>query len=440
MNQRSRAGREDSGPGAEAEIDVWIVGAGPAGLALAHACAGQGLRLGLLDPDPERAWAPNYGLWLDDAEALEVDAWIARRWSAARLDFAEGPVVLDRGYGLLDDRRWQLDMLADLRAAAARVEAGALAAIEHDDEGVCLHTEAGAKLRAKLVVDATGHDSAFVAREDGPPPAYQVAWGERWAVDDAAQLAAPEQMGFMDWRSTGSEEHGEALPPSFLYAMPAPEAGELFVEETVLVGRAPSNPGEWFSPLERRLRRRLDGLGLGDRLRGAEPLELERCVIPMGGPLPRGDQRTLAFGGAAAMVHPATGYMLSHALRRRERVAKALAELCARWVAPGLPSREAWRAIWTDEEVRAWRLFRFGMEVTLELDRAGVARFFREFFELPEPRWRGFLSASSPTPELMATMLRYFAAAPWSIQRRLAGALFGREGLRLAGGFAGLQR
>jgi hypothetical protein len=110
-----------------------------------------------------------------------------------------------------------------------------------------------------------------------------------------------------------------------------------------------------------------------------------------------------------------------------------------RWVSPGGPSRRIWRSIWTPAEVRAWRLYGFGLEVICTLDRAGVDRFFAEFFELPDHCWRGFVSASAPTPELMATMLRYYAHVSAPIRGRLSSALLGREGLRMLRGFAGLN-
>ena len=44
---------------------------------------------------------------------------------------------------------------------------------------------------------------------------------------------------------------------------------------------------------------------LGITVLGVE--EEEYCYIPMGGELPDLTQRILGFGGAANMVHPATG-------------------------------------------------------------------------------------------------------------------------------------
>jgi lycopene cyclase-like protein len=414
------------------EPELWIVGAGPAALLLADACIERGVTVGLLAPDLRDPWPRNYGLWLDDAEALEVERFLGRRWARSELRFAAGVRRLERGYALLDHRRLQLEQLARCEAAGARLMPGRLAAVEHDDEGVELRTQSGERLRGRLLVDASGHSSQWIAREQGPAPGHQVAWGELWQVEDPLEL---EAMTFMDWSSTGLEERDEALPPTFLYAMPL-AADRLFVEETVLTARLERAPEHYFAALERRLHRRLDRMGV--RRIGA-PIEIERCVIPMGGPLPRADQRTLAFGGAAGMVHPATGYMLTNVLRRRARVAEAIAEQLRTWVGPGRPSRAIWRAIWPDDEVRAWRLYGFGMEVLAELDRAGIERFFAEFFELPESRWRGFVSASAPTAELMATMLRYFAMAPRDIRRRLAAALLGREGRHMARGFFGLS-
>lgn len=412
---------------------LWIVGAGPAALLLADACAALGVRVGILAPDPHAAWVPNYAMWLDDAIELGVEQLLAQRWTVADARLAAGTRSLERGYALLDARRVQLELWRRCEDAGVQVETGTLAQIHHDDEGVELRCEGGVVLGGSLVVDASGHMSRFVQREAGPAPAYQVAWGELCSV---AGPLAHDRMTFMDWTDTGPEELDERLPPTFLYAMPL--AGDrMFVEETVLATRLAGDPAELFPALARRLHRRLDRLGVR---RIGEPHELERCIIPMGTALPRGDQRTLAFGGAASMVHPATGYLLTNVLRRRERVAAAIAEELRAWVSPGAPSRRIWQAIWTPDEVRVWRLYGFGLAVLCELDRAGIDRFFTEFFTLPDRRWREFVSASASAGELMGTMLRYYARASPPIRARLSSALLGREGWRALRGFGGLAR
>lgn len=43
-------------------------------------------------------------------------------------------------------------------------------------------------------------------------------------------------------------------------------------------------------------------------------VEEEYCLIPMGGTLPKRDQRTIGVGGTAGLVHPSTGYMVARTL------------------------------------------------------------------------------------------------------------------------------
>jgi lycopene cyclase-like protein len=159
------------------EPELWIVGAGPAALLLADACVARGVSVGLLAPDLRSAWPRNYGLWLDDAELFGVVGQLAHRWPRVEARFAAGPRRLERGYALLDDRRLQLDILARCEAAGARLQPDRLVALEHDDEGVELRCEDGLRVRGRLVVDASGHGSGWIARESGPEPGYQVAWG-----------------------------------------------------------------------------------------------------------------------------------------------------------------------------------------------------------------------------------------------------------------------
>ena len=421
----------------DTRIPLWIIGAGPAALALAQACSTRGVRVGLVAPTPEARWAPNYALWLDDAEALGVGEYLATRWSRARAAFAgERQPVLERAYALLDDARLQREWLAECRARGMRVVEGSVVEIDHDDEGANLRLDDGRVLRARLVVDASGHGSTFVERERELEPAYQIAWGELWTLEGSASAAfAADEVAFMDWRAASPDEGADGLPPTFLYALPQPD-GRVFVEETILAAKLDEPPASYFPALRARLHARLDGLGL--RRVGDEPDEVERCIIPMGAPLPVASQRTLAFGGAASMVHPATGYLLTNVLRRRERVADAIAAELEAWVGPGGPSRRVWQAIWTTSEVQAWRLYDFGLGILCALDREGIDTFFSEFFELDDRHWRSFVSADVPSARLMATMLRYYASVPRSIRARLSAALVGREGLRMARGFTGL--
>ncbi len=408
-------------------FDLCIAGTGPAGLSLAASCADRGVRVAVVGPDPQQPWPNNYGLWLDDAERLGLADQLAARWPRTEVILRGRAIDLGRGYARIANDRVQSDALARCRSGHVGFHRGHVDTLAHLDGHTDVQVREGPVISARLFVDATGHGSALVERESGPEPGFQVAWGELRSAAPAELATAPEVMRFMDWTPSGAADDG--LPPSFLYCMPI--AGDrVFVEETVLVGRPPSgDPSAWFEPLRARLHARLPTLATCGEL-----IETERCVIPMGGPLPRPGQRTLAFGGAAGFVHPATGYMLGVALDRLARVAEAIAEVSREPLALDQACARVERAIWTASERRAWQLYGFGMQVMLELDHAGIEQFFAEFFALPPERWRGFLSATAPASTLMATMLRYFASTTPAIRRRLSAHLFGRDGVRLARG------
>jgi hypothetical protein len=54
--------------------------------------------------------------------------------------------------------------------------------------------------------------------------------------------------------------------------------------------------------------------------------EVELCYIPMGGAIPKRNQRVVAFGGSLGLVHPATGYQICRCLAAAGPTARALAE------------------------------------------------------------------------------------------------------------------
>ena len=107
--------------------------------------------------------------------------------------------------------------------------------------------------------------------------------------------------------------------PSFLYVLPVDE-DTVFVEETCLVARVQVP----FDELKRRLYRRLSRMGLSVTLE--DILEEEASWIPLGGTPPVAPQRTLAYGAAAGLVHPASGYSIVNSLRRAPGFAQAVVE------------------------------------------------------------------------------------------------------------------
>lgn len=69
----------------DVEVDVVIAGAGPAGIATAARLSSQGLRVVVVDPDPLKQWPNNYGVWVDDFEAMGLEDCFEREWRRANV-------------------------------------------------------------------------------------------------------------------------------------------------------------------------------------------------------------------------------------------------------------------------------------------------------------------------------------------------------------------
>ena len=147
----------------------------------------------------------------------------------------------------------------------------------------------------------------------------------------------------------------------------------------------------------------------------------EFCLFPMNLPLPDRTQPVLAFGGAASMVHPASGYMVGALLRRGPDLARGIAEALSE--RPGLGSaalaRRGWQALWPTELVLRHQLYQFGLGRLMGFQDSLLRRHFETFFSLPHEEWSGFLTNTLPLPRLMAVMLRLFAKSPWELRRGL---------------------
>jgi lycopene epsilon-cyclase len=148
--------------------------------------------------------------------------------------------------------------------------------------------------------------------------------------------------------------------------------------------------------------------------------EEEWSYIPVGGPLPAAGQPVAAFGAAANLVHPATGFSVSRSLREAPAVADAVA---AALRAPGAGAREGaaavWEALWPAEKRRQAAFHLFGMELLTQLDLGATNDFFRTFFALPSSYWRGFLGSSLSSAQLIVFALLTFVLAPVGIKAKL---------------------
>ncbi len=149
--------------------------------------------------------------------------------------------------------------------------------------------------------------------------------------------------------------------------------------------------------------------------------------------LPDLSQPLFAFGSAASMVHPASGYMMGALLRRGPDVAIAIAKaLAPDTTDPQVVAQAAWQALWPAERLRKHYLYLFGLACLMQFPEARLRHFFQAFFSLPTAAWSGFLADTLSFPEMLRTMLKLFADAPndvrWGLMRSVFphGDLLGR--------------
>ena len=359
--------------------DVVVAGAGPSGWALASACAREGLETTLIAPDPHARWHGTYGMWRDELPDLPPSVIAAA--PARTLAVGTSEHLLDRSYVVIDNdgmRRWLAH--PDVTAVAGRV-AGFSSGVAH--------LAGGGSVKAPVLVNATGGRRAGHGMD-------QTAYGLVVRAADANRLVPADAALFMDWADRARE-------PSFLYAIPV-GGDRVLLEETCLARK----PGFALDILAARLRHRLTKAEIA--LKGDE----EYVRIPLDLPRPRG----LAFGVAAGLVHPATGYALADTLGLAPVVAAALRE--------GLHTggehamRAARHVVWSPAARTVHALRRFGLRAIGDMPGEALPEFFELFFRLPVELQRAFTSGRSDVTGTVAAMAVLFRSAPWRIRARLA--------------------
>ncbi|MEU4807516.1 lycopene cyclase family protein [Actinosynnema sp. NPDC023587] len=360
-------------------VDVVVVGGGPAGRALASACSARGLVTSLVDPHPERPWRATYAAWADE---LPAGAPVAVSTSSARV-FALSEHRIARGYAVLDNER--LRRLPD----DVRVVRGLVA--ERGRGHVVLRD--GRLLRAGTVVDATGASGR----------AAQHAVGVVVSAEQALPFVGEDEALVMDWRRP--PDAGSA-DPTFLYAIPLPGGGVL-LEETSLARR----PGLPLAELRLRLHARLAAQGI------PLPQAEERVRIPLAA-----RPRPGAFGAAAGLVHPATGYSVASALRLAPEVARAIADGVA-----------VDRVVWPARARAVHALRRYGLAALLDMPPDEVPEFFDLFFRLPENQQRMYLCDRADLRGTVGAMAVLFRTAGWRMRARLALSVQSAKAVRTPG-------
>ena len=440
------------------ECDVLVLGSGPAARAIATLLSSSGggsnssnnkppLDVILSDSNYDKAWPPNYGTWVDEWESIQqlYESFgrtlskdnIDTQWDVTDCYFGgsfdipmEQRMRIDRPYLRLDKFElqsnlsppseieeekksgWYRVLRANHISEATSVNLFSPSqSLRHDETGSTIALQpkdSGGNgdgdllnVRAKLIVDCTGHETKLVVKEGrpaSPPPGFQIAYGvltkvNESNVSDKTHVGpyAKDAMTLFDYRTDHFDDNPEwkqkaIADPTFMYAMPIQD-NEIFFEETSLVAR----PAVSFQECKDRCFQRLKYLGIEVE----DILEEEFCYIPMGGPLPAKDQRIIAFGGSAAMVHPSTGFNIARNMMGAGAVAKAVQE--------GLGSDKegvnldqiaasAYNAIWSPANIRQRNFAVFGGDFLMDQNVEGLRGFFDGFFKIPLEYWGGFLA------------------------------------------------
>ncbi len=390
---------------ADASADVIVVGGGPAGRALAGACATAGLRTVLVDPAPDRPFAATYGAW-----SRELPADLPARVVAARaLGRAIGHDVHELGweYTVFDvpALRDVLDAaLGDVRVVRGLAVHVAVARDADSGAGLSvLHLADGREITASVVIDSAGRAQPLAGPMGHGQAAEQTAFGVILPAEVAAGLVPPGEALFMDWRS----DHGEAGWPTFLYGIPL-GGGEVLLEETSLARR----PGLSVPVLRRRLHARLARHGVFVPA-GART---ETVRFPVDRPR-HASATSLGFGAAAPLVHPATGFSIAASLSLAAPVADAVAAHLPHGPAAALAA--ATDVLWSGPARAVDRVRRIGLEALLRMPPADVPGFFDVFFDLPERHRWAYLTGRDDLTGTVAAMTALFAASDHRLRRRL---------------------
>ena len=427
----------------EDDIDTIVVGCGPAGLALAAELGKRGVSVALIGHDVP--FVNTYGVWEDEFVELNLTHTLDKVWRSSSCYFKEGEETkVNRAYGRVNKKLLRDELLGRCKEHGVRYYNGTVVDVEVGsgsgklgDTGEYVKTKVtlkdGAVFSAKMVTLASGGAAGRFLKyeDDAPSTAAQTAYGIEADVTGYVENGKfdKDAMLFMDFRrhhtglypGTASRQVDGEHPngggglwetgdeaPSFLYAMPESDGKRVFLEETCLVAK-PALP---FSVLKRRLYRRCEALGITiDKVH-----EEEWSYIPTGGPLPARSQGITAFGAAANLVHPATGYSIVRSLRAAPSMADAIAKGIREQPNAVAAAEVAWEALWSMEDRRQASFHVFGMELLCQLDVKETTDFFSTFFALPKNQWEGFLASKLSSVDLLGFALYTFAIAPVNIK------------------------
>lgn len=420
-NQSKLADKLPRIPIGDGILDLVVIGCGPAGLALAAESAKLGLSVGLIGPD--LPFTNNYGVWEDEFKDLGLEGCIEHVWrdTIVYLDDSD-PILIGRAYGRVSRQLLHEELLKRCVESGVSYLSSKVERIVEATNGQSLvECERNIVIPCRLATVASGAASGKLLQYElgGPRVSVQTAYGVEVEVESSPY--DPSLMVFMDYRDYIKQkvQSLEAEYPTFLYAMPMSPT-RIFFEETCLA----SKDAMPFDLLKKKLMSRLETMGV----RVTKTYEEEWSYIPVGGSLPNTQQKNLAFGAAASMVHPATGYSVVRSLSEAPKYASVIANILKHGHSMDMIMRgrytknistQAWNTLWPQERKRQRAFFLFGLALILELDIEGIRIFFHTFFRLPTWMWQGFLGSTLSSGDLVLFAFYMFAIAPNNMRMSL---------------------
>lgn len=101
-------------PDSTAKLDLVVAGAGPSGIAVAERVSAAGYKVCVVDPQPLAHWPNNYGVWVDEFEAMGLQDCLEIIWSKAKVHLDSGKDnerYLYRPYGRVDRTKLKTKLL-----------------------------------------------------------------------------------------------------------------------------------------------------------------------------------------------------------------------------------------------------------------------------------------------------------------------------------------
>ncbi|WP_207838926.1 lycopene cyclase family protein [Williamsia soli] len=335
-------------------VDLAVVGAGPAGRAIAHRGAGAGLCASIIDPDVDARWKPTYAAWADDLPDWLMPSVVTASSPTVAV-YTPARKVLDRAYVTLGTAELQESLTLD----GVSVQPHRAAVVGRDS----VQLDDGTVVRARCVVDARG-------LRDPRAPA-QTAYGIVVARSVAEPILEGAGAILMDWRGAHDDP-----TPTFLYVIPLDD-DRVLLEETCLAAA----PAMSIRELRGRLTARLGHLGLD--ISDLDVLDTEKVHFALLDTARRPWQpgRPLRFGAGGGMLHPATGYSVAESLSAADELIGAVAT-----------GDDPARALWPWQARAVYRLRVRGLTALLNLPQSDLAGFFDAFFAAPARHRRAYLS------------------------------------------------